>query len=40
MRAVIEGSGSDSNGYGLVSVYKDGRVMVKGFRAQRSYEAA
>jgi predicted phosphodiesterase len=37
MRAVIEGSGVENNGYGVVSVYADGRVAVKGFRAQRDY---
>ena len=38
MRAVIEGTGFDNNGYGLVNVYADGRLMVQGFRAQRSYQ--
>ena len=37
MRAVIEGSGPENNGYSVVSVYGDGRVAVKGFRAQRDY---
>jgi alkaline phosphatase len=37
MRAVIEGSGVDNNGHSIVSVYTDGRVAVKGFRAQRDY---
>jgi alkaline phosphatase len=37
MRAVIEGSGLENNGYSVVSVYRDGRVAVKGFRAQRDY---
>jgi hypothetical protein len=37
MRAVIEGSGSENNGYSVVSVYRDGRVAVKGFRSQRDY---
>jgi hypothetical protein len=38
MRAVIEGTGLDNNGYGLVHVYADGRLMVQGFRAQRTYQ--
>jgi hypothetical protein len=37
MRAVIEGSGLENNGYSVVSVFEDGRVAVKGFRAQRGY---
>ena len=37
MRAVIEGSGAESNGYSVVSVYAEGRVEVKGFCAQRDY---
>lgn len=37
MRAVIEGSGPENNGYSVVSVYADGRLAVKGFRAQRDY---
>ena len=38
MRAVIEGTGSESSGYAIASVYTDGRVQVKGFRAQRPYD--
>jgi predicted phosphodiesterase len=38
MRAVIEGSGAENNGYSIVSIYKDGRLAVNGFRAQRSYD--
>jgi hypothetical protein len=37
MRAVIEGSGAENNGYSVVSVYPDGRLALKGFRAQRDY---
>jgi alkaline phosphatase len=40
MRAVIEGSGSENNGYSVVSVFRDGRVEVKGFRAQRDYSVS
>lgn len=38
MRAVIEGSGAESNGYSIASVYRDGRIHLKGFRAQKPYE--
>jgi alkaline phosphatase len=37
MRAVIEGSGVENNGYSVVSLFGDGRIAVKGFRAQRNY---
>jgi alkaline phosphatase len=37
MRAVVEGSGAYNSGYSVVSVFADGRVHVKGFRAQREY---
>jgi alkaline phosphatase len=37
MRAVIEGSGLENNGYSVVSVFEDGRIAVKGFRSQRDY---
>jgi hypothetical protein len=37
MRAVVEGSGMESSGYGVVSVHDDGRLAVKGFRAQSGY---
>lgn len=40
MRAVIEGSGPDNNGYSIVSVFEDGRLIVKGFRAQQNYQIA
>lgn len=39
-RAVIEGSGPENNGYSLVSIHRDGRLSVKGFRAQRTYQFA
>ena len=38
MRAVVEGSGMESSGYGVVSVFDDGRLAVKGFRAQSDYK--
>jgi alkaline phosphatase len=38
MRAVVEGSGLESSGYGIVSLYEDGRAVVEGFRAQKSYD--
>jgi hypothetical protein len=38
MRAVVEGSGQASSGYGIVSVFGDGRVQVDGFRAQTRYQ--
>lgn len=37
MRAVIEGTGQENNGYSLISVFKDGRLKVQGFRAQQTY---
>jgi alkaline phosphatase len=37
MRAVVEGSGVESSGYSVVSVFSDGRVRVEGFRAQHEY---
>jgi alkaline phosphatase len=37
MRAVVEGSGMESSGYSVVSVFGDGRLAVKGFRAQSGY---
>jgi alkaline phosphatase len=37
MRAVVEGSGMESSGYSVVSVFADGRLAVKGFRAQSGY---
>jgi alkaline phosphatase len=37
MRAVVEGSGVESSGYSLVSVFSDGRLRVEGFRAQHEY---
>jgi alkaline phosphatase len=37
MRAVVEGSGIESNGYSIVSLYQDGRAAVEGFRAQKNY---
>jgi alkaline phosphatase len=40
MRAVIEGTGLESNGYGIVSLFEGGRLAVKGFRAQRDYSIA
>jgi alkaline phosphatase len=37
MRAVVEGSGPESSGYGIVSIFDGGRLHIQGFRAQRPY---
>jgi alkaline phosphatase len=38
LRAVVEGGGSQNNGYAVVSVYRDGALRLEGFREQRSYD--
>lgn len=38
MRAVVEGTGADKNGYAAITVLHDGSVRVEGFLAQRQYE--
>jgi hypothetical protein len=40
MRAVIEGSGAENNGYAEITVFADGAIKVDGFRAQRHYRLA
>jgi alkaline phosphatase len=37
LRAMIEGSGADENGYSLLSIARDGTIQLTGFRRQRSY---
>jgi 3',5'-cyclic AMP phosphodiesterase CpdA len=37
LAAMIEGSGPEQNAYALVSVFNDGRMVVDGFRQQKSY---
>jgi alkaline phosphatase len=38
MRAIVEGSGADQNGYSVANLYADGSIRVEGFRRQRNYE--
>jgi len=37
LAAMIEGAGPEHNAYGLLSVYKDGRLKLDGYRRQQSY---
>jgi len=37
LRAMIEGSGAEENGYSLLSIARDGTIHLTGFRQQRSY---
>jgi predicted phosphodiesterase len=37
LRAMIEGSGADENGYSLLSIARDGTLHLTGFRRQQSY---
>ena len=40
IRAVVDGSGRDENGYAVVDVYDDGSLRIEGFRKQVDYEWA
>jgi alkaline phosphatase len=40
LRAMIEGSGADENGYALLSIARDGTIELTGFRRQQSYRLA
>ena len=37
LAAMIEGSGPDNSAYGILSVYEDGTLKLKGFRKQKDY---
>jgi alkaline phosphatase len=37
LRALVEGGGARSNGYAVVSVYRNGALRIQGFREQQSY---
>lgn len=37
LRAVVEGSGAENNGYGMMHLFRDGSVRIEGFREQKSY---
>ena len=36
--AMIEGSGEENNGYGVLEIHKDGSLRLKGFRRQETRE--
>jgi alkaline phosphatase len=40
LRAVVEGSGEENNGYSVLSVYPNGSMRVEGFRRQKDYRWA
>jgi len=37
IRAVVEGPGEDNNGYGMLSMHGDGKLVIEGFRKQKDY---
>lgn len=37
LRAMVEGSGQEQNGYSVVSLFADGSIKIEGFRQQRNY---
>jgi alkaline phosphatase len=37
-RAMVEGSGEESNGYSVANLFADGSIKIEGFRQQRPYE--
>ena len=38
LAAMVEGTGVESNGYSLASVFQDGSIQLQGFRRQKSYQ--
>jgi hypothetical protein len=38
LRAMVEGSGAEQNGYSIANLYADGSIRIEGFRRQRNYE--
>jgi predicted phosphodiesterase len=40
LRAMVEGSGVDNNGYSLMRILPDGTIVLKGFRKQSNYDWA
>lgn len=37
-RAMVEGSGSENNGYSTMDIFADGTIRISGFRKQQNYE--
>ena len=35
---MVEGTGEANNGYSLMDIYDDGRIVIEGFRKQSDYD--